>query len=535
MALETADYIDELVDTNPPGGDQLSSADDHIRLLKSVLQSTFPNLSGAMTATEDELNLLDDAVVTTDQINYLADVSASVQDQLNAKVGISATAMDSHLLADNSAGYYLSLGNATGSINDSQHGNRGGGNLHSNATAGTAGFMSSSDKSKLNGIESGATADQTASEILNLLLGVDGASSGLDAQYLAGQNAAFYRALGNATGSINDSQHGSRGGGTLHNVATTGSNGFMSSNDKSKLNGIESGATADQSVGEIQAFVSSGHVQSVMNDAAHGARSGGALHSTATTGAHGFMSSSDKTKLNGIESGATQDQTPAEIQEIVSAGYVQSRASAGYVQSVLTNFHNIQAFTSSDSISLPGTVTTIAIHGGAGGGGGGGNNDANEAGGGGGAGAQVVTFLSVTPGSTLTITIGSGGSGGGQTADGQDGGDTTITGDGVSYTINGGSGGDGGWTGPAGAGGAGGAASLSAGLMACPGDAGGDGVSSSAGGAGGDAFFLFSRGVGGAPGSNDGGDATGFCAGGGGAFNQGSGGDGAPGYLVIAY
>ncbi|WP_043767499.1 hypothetical protein [Algiphilus aromaticivorans] len=45
------------------------------------------------------------------------------------------------------------------------HGNQGRGSQHTNATTGEAGFMSSTDKSKLNGIESGATADQTGAEI----------------------------------------------------------------------------------------------------------------------------------------------------------------------------------------------------------------------------------------------------------------------------------------------------------------------------------------------------------------------------------
>lgn len=243
MALESATYLDDLVDTNPEGDDQRSTADDHIRLLKTVLQNTFPNITGVVSATQAETNLLHGATVTTDQINYLGDVSASLQSQINAKLGVSATAADSVLFNGSSAGYYLALGNATGTISNSNHGARAGGNLHSIVTSATAGFMSAAHKTKLDGIESGATGDQTGSEILNLLLDVDGADSGLDAQYLAGQNGAYYRALGNATGSINDSQHGNRGGGSLHNVATTGANGFMSAADKTILNTLAQSTT----------------------------------------------------------------------------------------------------------------------------------------------------------------------------------------------------------------------------------------------------------------------------------------------------
>lgn len=50
------------------------------------------------------------------------------------------------------------------------------------------------DGTKLDGIESGATADQTASEILTALLTVDGAGSGLDADLLDGiSSASFFR------------------------------------------------------------------------------------------------------------------------------------------------------------------------------------------------------------------------------------------------------------------------------------------------------------------------------------------------------
>jgi hypothetical protein len=48
------------------------------------------------------------------------------------------------------------------------------------------------DHSKLNGIESGATADQTASEILTLIKTVDGAGSGLDADTLDGVSSASF-------------------------------------------------------------------------------------------------------------------------------------------------------------------------------------------------------------------------------------------------------------------------------------------------------------------------------------------------------
>ena len=47
MALESATYINNLIDTNPSGADSISQGDDHIRLIKKVLKNTFPNVASA--------------------------------------------------------------------------------------------------------------------------------------------------------------------------------------------------------------------------------------------------------------------------------------------------------------------------------------------------------------------------------------------------------------------------------------------------------------------------------------------------------
>ena len=45
MGLEAATLISQLVNTNPVGGDSEGQGDDHLRMIKSVLQSTFPGTS----------------------------------------------------------------------------------------------------------------------------------------------------------------------------------------------------------------------------------------------------------------------------------------------------------------------------------------------------------------------------------------------------------------------------------------------------------------------------------------------------------
>ena len=48
MTVESASFISGLVPAYPPGSDSISEGDDHLRLLKSVLQGTFPNANAAI-------------------------------------------------------------------------------------------------------------------------------------------------------------------------------------------------------------------------------------------------------------------------------------------------------------------------------------------------------------------------------------------------------------------------------------------------------------------------------------------------------
>jgi len=64
MALESATYISDLNTSNPTSTDVISQADDHLRLIKAAIKTTFPNISGAVNSTHTELNLLDGLVAT---------------------------------------------------------------------------------------------------------------------------------------------------------------------------------------------------------------------------------------------------------------------------------------------------------------------------------------------------------------------------------------------------------------------------------------------------------------------------------------
>jgi hypothetical protein len=61
MGLESTTYISGLVNTNPTASDPVSQGDDHLRLIKASILSTFPNITGAVTATHTQLNQVNNA------------------------------------------------------------------------------------------------------------------------------------------------------------------------------------------------------------------------------------------------------------------------------------------------------------------------------------------------------------------------------------------------------------------------------------------------------------------------------------------
>jgi hypothetical protein len=78
MAIETFEFIDDLNAANPTATDNVSEGDDHLRGLKTTLKNTFPNVTGAINATETELN-------------YVDGVTSAIQTQLDAKLATGGT------------------------------------------------------------------------------------------------------------------------------------------------------------------------------------------------------------------------------------------------------------------------------------------------------------------------------------------------------------------------------------------------------------------------------------------------------------
>ena len=80
----------------------------------------------------------------------------------------------------------IELGVDTLAAQFSAHNGGTGSTDHPIASAGQHGFMSNTNWTKLNGIATGATTDQTAAEILAALLTVDGPASGLSVERVGG-------------------------------------------------------------------------------------------------------------------------------------------------------------------------------------------------------------------------------------------------------------------------------------------------------------------------------------------------------------
>lgn len=199
---------------------------------------------------------------TTDE-KVKASATDTTPDYLNAKVtaglGISVTLQNpggnENLNISINAGSPVSITDATNaagiattfsrSDHTHAHGDRAGGTLHAAATTSVNGFMSSTDKTKLDALITNATP-----QTRNLIAGAGltgGGDLSADRTFNVVANAdgsIVVNANDIQVGVISNTQHGSRAGGTLHADATTSVSGFMSGADKTKLDALITNAAA---------------------------------------------------------------------------------------------------------------------------------------------------------------------------------------------------------------------------------------------------------------------------------------------------
>ena len=114
-------------------------------------------------------------------------------------------------------------------------------------------------------------------------------------------------------------------------AATAEADGLMSASDKSKLDGIESGANKTI----VDAALDASSTNSVQNKAVKAALDGKAGTAVATASANGLMSAADKTKLDGVEAGANKTTVDAAL-DAGSANPVQNKAVKAALDSKLS-------------------------------------------------------------------------------------------------------------------------------------------------------------------------------------------------------
>lgn len=124
---------------------------------------------------------------------------------------------------------------------DGQHGSRGGGTTHAEATTSVAGFLSAADKTKLDGLPSSAVATTTQVIAGTGLTGGGALSGNVTLNVIANADGSIVANANDVQVGVlaSDAQHGVRGGGTQHATAVaSGAAGFMSGSDKAKLDGL---------------------------------------------------------------------------------------------------------------------------------------------------------------------------------------------------------------------------------------------------------------------------------------------------------
>ena len=249
--------------------------------------------------------------------------------------------------ATNSEGVSTSLARAD---HGHAHGNRGGGTLHAVATIASAGFLSATDKAKLDAlIDPNMVSAKNAVRALALspitlsgLQTIDGVvlvSGDRVAVFNTGPGDGIYTAVAGAwtresdfplgvgqSGAVFSVEEGTVNGDTLWQVTSDSGSDVPGTNT---INVAKIGQGAPRTAGaglqlvgnelsikpnadgSIVADLANGLSIGTLNSTQHGNLSGGMLHAVAIPGgANGFLSGADKLKLDGITAAAEPNRTP---------------------------------------------------------------------------------------------------------------------------------------------------------------------------------------------------------------------------------
>ena len=184
---------------------------------------------------------------------------------------------------------------------------------YDNATTTADGLMSSTDKTKLDGIA--ANANNYSHPTSGVAAGTYGPAANVTGS--EGNTIVVPEITVDANGhvtTVTDRTYTSKD--TTYSNATTSAAGLMSAADKTKLNGIADNAnnyTHPDTAGNIHipSGGSDGQILTYGGSSGTAAWTNPTVYSAATTEAAGLMSAADKTKLNGIEANANNYSHPA--------------------------------------------------------------------------------------------------------------------------------------------------------------------------------------------------------------------------------
>lgn len=124
--------------------------------------------------------------------------------------------------------------------------------------------------------------------------------------------------------------------GHSHQNATKAKPGFFSTEDKTKLDGIATGANKTTVDSALSATSTNPVQNKVINKALEGKASSSHSHNEATQSAAGFLSASDKKKLDGVAEEANKTTVDSKISE-TSTNPVQTKAICAWVKKQISN------------------------------------------------------------------------------------------------------------------------------------------------------------------------------------------------------
>ena len=427
MGLESTTSINGLVSTNPVGAsDTKSQGDDHLRLLKVVLKATFPGFSGAFNRVQSKSSAY--TVVATDNGSVL-NVSGTWTLSLTAAATMG-----------NGTSIYV-FNNGAGAISidpDSAETINGASTLSLAAGKAALLFCDGSNWLAIVNVIAGDVAVLSAN---NAFAGINSFSEGLGGQFLNNLSFTAVVASSAMTIAIKGNDGADPSSTNIVDVAFRNSTITNSSYTVEQITAalslvIPAGATlgiaaATQMYIAVYLINNAGTVElAVMGRTTKT----GVIDESKLVSTTALDSASDS--FNVMYSTTARSNVTARFIGMVE---VTTGATAGNWDNSPTGLYDditklkslpgFDSFEASDTWIVPQTITLVdvlVIGGGGGGGGGGyGRQNTNQAGGGGGGGGGSGQHrkqrITVTPGSSITITCGAGGAGGAGSTDGTDG------------------------------------------------------------------------------------------------------------------